>query len=64
MLTLSACSKTPALLTPPPANLMTECPPPAPFEGTTADDLVTDHLDLLGLYRECATRHNALVNAL
>ncbi|WP_010033297.1 hypothetical protein [Gemmata obscuriglobus] len=43
---------------------MTECPPPAPFEGTTADDLVTDHLDLLGLYRECATRHNALVNAL
>lgn len=64
MLTLSACSETPPPATPPPANLAAKCPPPAPFDGTTADDLVTGYLDLIGLYRECAVRHNALVDAL
>ena len=64
MLTLCACSKTPAATTPPPANLTVKCPGVPAFQGTTSDDLVSAHLDLIGQYRECATRHNALVDSL
>lgn len=54
---LSACSNPlPATI---PANARTECPPQRVFDGTTADDLVTDYLDLLALYRECAAKHRA-----
>ena len=64
MLTLSACSKTPAPATPPPANLTARCGPPVPFAGATADDLVSDYIALVALYRDCAARHNGLVDAL
>lgn len=64
MLTPSACSGPPPPHTPPPANLTAKCPAPAPFTGATADDLVTDYLDLIGLYRDCSVRHNALIDAL
>ena len=62
MLTLSACSRpsAPTLEAPTPANLLTACPQPHVFDGTTADDLVGDYIDLVALYRDCATRHNAL----
>lgn len=55
MLTLSACSAPQVT----PANAKVACPPPPVFDGATADDLVTEYLGLMALYRECATRHNA-----
>ena len=63
-LTLSACSEVPRLTVPPPANLTVRCPGLPPFDGATADDLMSAHLDLVGRYRECATRHNALADLL
>ena len=46
---------------PTPANLRVPCAVPHVFDGNTADDLVSEYLDLMGLYRECSTRHNAAV---
>lgn len=65
MTILSACSGTP----PSPqvfyhANLTAKCEDAPPFEGATSDDLVDAHLDLTAQYADCATRHNALVEAL
>lgn len=57
MIPLGACSD--PLPTGIPANALSECPPPRVFDGATADDLVTDYLDLLALYRECAAKHRA-----
>jgi hypothetical protein len=48
----------------PHANLTAKCPPVRPFEGKTADDLIGDYLELVGMYRECATRHAGLVDSL
>lgn len=54
----------PPLLTPPPASLTVKCELLPAFEGTTADDVVSDYLNLVALYRDCSVRHNALVDAL
>ena len=64
ILPLSACSEMPALVLPPPANLTVECPPVPPFEGSTSDDLISAHIEVIGLYRDCSVRHNALVDGL
>ena len=52
---LAACSGPQAPVTP--ANSRVACPAPRVFDGETADDLVTEYLDLMSLYRECAARH-------
>ena len=65
MLTASACSATP----PPPwakphANVTARCAPLPPFEGRSSDDLISEYLTLVALYRECSTRHAGLVDSL
>lgn len=54
----------PALSVKPHANLTAPCPPLRQFDGSTADDLITDYLEVVGMYRECSAKHSALVGAL
>lgn len=46
-----------------PANLTTPCAPIPPFEGDTSDDLISDHLNLIDIYRDCSTRHAGLAES-
>lgn len=65
MATLSACcGKPPAPQVFQHANLTAKCPEPAPFDGSTSDDIVDAYLDLAAQYKDCAIRHNALVESL
>lgn len=48
----------------PHANLTAKCPPLRPFEGRTADDLITEYLELVAMYHDCSARHSGLVDSL
>jgi hypothetical protein len=64
MLAVSGCSEMP----PPPwakphANVLAKCAPLPQFQGTTCDDVITEYLGLVALYRECSARHDGLVDS-
>lgn len=58
---LAACASVPRLLPAPPANLTQACAPvPDLPEPATLGDLLRADIELIGLYRECGARHQAL----
>ncbi|CWP55799.1 Uncharacterised protein [Neisseria meningitidis] len=67
VLMLTACqSSMPPLTTTikPPADLVQPCPKLPHLEGNTGADTLPWSLQVIGLYKDCKARHNALVRAL
>jgi len=61
LLGLAACASVPRLLPAPPANLTQACTPvPDLPEPANLGDLLRADIELIGLYKECAARHQAL----
>lgn len=63
LLSLAACAPIRPAVEPPPANLTIRCLPPALLpEKANMGDLLLADIELAGQYRECARRHDGLVD--
>ncbi|ULJ60770.1 Rz1-like lysis system protein LysC [Wielerella bovis] len=66
VLMLTACSNltAPSMVNNPPANLMQPCPDLPILTASTGSDVLLWSVQTVYLYRDCAARHQGLIDAI